>query len=233
MNARSGDDLTVLVVDDDPAVATLHRRFVDAHPRFTTVAVAHSGEAALTAVARAHPDLVLLDFHLPGMSGLDVLRQVRSSGTSQPEVIAVTAARDVESVTRARIAGVRHYLVKPFTASDLRERLDAVADEKSGAAAGVPDAELDQDRIDDLLAGRIRSARLPKGLSAETLARVHATVARMSEASAAEIGDAAGLSRVSSRRYLEHLVATGDVERDLDYGTAGRPRTRYRPVRPA
>ena len=109
--------LRVLVVDDIPAVASLHGRFVSAHSACELVGTAGSGPDAVSAVTELRPDLVLLDVHLPGFSGLDALRAVRADGTLvQPEVIAVTAARDVDTVRTARLMGVQHYLVKPFTA---------------------------------------------------------------------------------------------------------------------
>ncbi|WP_315107487.1 PAS domain-containing protein [uncultured Microbacterium sp.] len=69
---------------------------------------------------------------------------------------------------------------------------------------------------------------LPKGLSAETLERVSAALAARPDASATEIGEDLAISRVSARRYLEHLAATGQAVRSLDYSTKGRPGARYR-----
>lgn len=71
-------------------------------------------------------------------------------------------------------------------------------------------------------------AGLPKGLSAETLERVASALAEHPDASAAELGDVLTVSRVSARRYLEHLASTGRALRTLDYATKGRPGTRYR-----
>ncbi|CNL03314.1 response regulator receiver/uncharacterised domain-containing protein [Mycobacterium tuberculosis] len=80
---------------------------------------------------------------------------------------------------------------------------------------------------DAIIAFRARSG-LPKGLSAETLERVSTALAARSDASATEIGDDLAISRVSARRYLEHLAATGKAARSLDYSTKGRPGARYR-----
>jgi hypothetical protein len=71
---------------------------------------------------------------------------------------------------------------------------------------------------------------VPKGLSAETLDRVVAALNARPEASATEIGDDLQISRVSARRYLEHLASSGRAVRALDYSTKGRPSTRYRVV---
>ncbi|QMU98566.1 PAS domain-containing protein [Microbacterium esteraromaticum] len=75
-----------------------------------------------------------------------------------------------------------------------------------------------------------RRAGLPKGLSAETLGRVAVALGENPESSAAELGDVLGMSRVSARRYLEHLASTGRAVRSLDYSTKGRPGTRYRTI---
>ncbi|HTN55791.1 MAG TPA: PAS domain-containing protein [Microbacterium sp.] len=80
---------------------------------------------------------------------------------------------------------------------------------------------------DAIIAFRQR-AGLPKGLSAETLSRVTGALNEHPDASAAEIGEVLSVSRVSARRYLEHLASTGRAIRSLDYSTKGRPGTRYR-----
>lgn len=227
---RSPSILRAVVVDDEIAVAALHRRFVDAHQRFTTVGVAHSGSAAVAAVIELEPDVVLLDLHLPGLSGLEVLRQVRIRAGKGPEVIAVTAARDIDSVTRARTDGVRHYLVKPFTSADLSDRLDAVISDLEALEMVPPAKGLEQSDIDALLRSRPpnRSAP-PKGLSTETLTIVEKMMLQEPGSSASEIGELAGVSRVSSRRYLEYLVQIGRAERSLEYRATGRPISRYGP----
>jgi response regulator of citrate/malate metabolism len=225
--------LRVIVVDDDHAVAFLHQRLVDRHADCMVIATVHTGPAAVAAISAHTPDLVLLDFSLPGMSGLDVLRTVRASSGPQPEVIAVTAARDVESVREARAAGIRHYLVKPFSPADLSARLDAAVRD-AAALAKVARPSLDQTQIDALFTGgpqdRAHLPSLPKGLSAETLAIIETALAAAPGSSSSEIGAATGLSRVSTRRYLEYLVELGRAARELDYATSGRPSTRYRPV---
>jgi response regulator of citrate/malate metabolism len=222
--------LGVVVVDDDRAVAALHELFVRSHPSFEVLGVAHDGPSAVALIRRLAPDVVLLDFHLPGLSGPEVLRTVRASDARQPEFIAVTAARDVDSVRGARVAGVRHYLVKPFTAGALRDRLDEVAADRLRFASGPAPLPLDQDAIDDLLASGTRPAPLPKGLSPETLAAVERALEAGDPVSSTEAGALAGISRVSARRYLEYLVGAGRAERTLDYRTAGRPSSRYRRI---
>lgn len=85
---------------------------------------------------------------------------------------------------------------------------------------------------DAIIAFRQR-AGLPKGLSAETLERVACALAQHPDSSASELGEVLEISRVSTRRYLEHLASTGRAIRSLDYSTRGRPGSRYRLTDPA
>lgn len=216
-----------LVVEDEVAVAGVHQGFLLAHGAFEVVGLAHTGEAALREVDRLRPDLVLLDIHLPDMSGVDVLRAVRQLPGRPVDVIAVTAAQEAETVRAAMAGGVAAYLVKPFTMAVLHERLDHYLDQR---AVGADDTRLDQRQIDRLLRAPDSRAPLPlpKGLAPETLDQVVAALHRIGDGSAVEVGESCGLSRVSVRRYLEHLVATGRAVRRPRYGTAGRPEIGYR-----
>ncbi|MEE6257645.1 response regulator [Plantactinospora sonchi] len=218
--------IRVLVVDDDFMVARVQHRFVERVPGFTVVGVAHSGAEALDAVHRLRPDLVLLDIYLPDLSGLEVLRRLRS-GDATADVLAVTAARDVETIRTALRGGVVHYLIKPFGFDALRDRLERYA----AAQRRLPgDREVAQDDVDQLFAAlRPAPADLPKGLTPPTADLVAAALrAADGDLSATECADRVGLSRVSTRRYLEHFVEAGKARVSLRYGSAGRPERRYR-----
>jgi response regulator of citrate/malate metabolism len=223
-----------LVVDDDFAVAAVHRAFLDTLPEFVVVGEAHRGMDALRAVEELSPDLVLLDIHLPDISGLEVLARLRARSGAQVDVIAITAAREVETVRQAMSRGVDHYLVKPFTRSAFLERMNAYLAQRAEVLRVGRDSVLDQEAVDQLLAAgqrKPRGAALPKGLSAVTLRLVTETLrATDGDMSAQEVGDRAGVSRVSARRYLEHLVAIGKAEVQPRYGMSNRPAHGYRLV---
>ncbi len=227
MNPVSPAPLRVLVVDDDFMVASVHERFVQHTEGFEVVGSARTGAEALELAERLRPDLVLLDVHLPDLSGLEVLARLRAAG-SEAGVLMVTAERGAETVRQALHGGATAYLVKPFAHEDLAGRLRRVA----AALSELRGGQADQDTIDRLFGTSAPSAGgpppLPKGLSAETGQLVRAALRDGAELSAAEAGEQLGLSRVSARRYLEHFVATGDATVRLQYGGAGRPERRYR-----
>lgn len=96
-------ELEVLIVDDEPMAAELHRMFVDRTPGFVVMGVASSGEDALRTIRRRTPDVVLLDLQLPGISGAEVLHAVRRDHGDAIEVIAVTADHRASSVSQMRM----------------------------------------------------------------------------------------------------------------------------------
>ncbi len=231
---RDADVVRVLVVDDDFAVAGVHHAYLDAMSEFEVVGEAHSARQALRAVEELDPDLVLLDIHLPDMSGLEVLQRIRSGSRGEPvDVIAITAAREVETVRAAMAGGVAHYLIKPFTRQAFQERMLGYASQRSelqrlAARQGTVRDQVEVDRL--LSAPRLVNASvdLPKGLSRHTLAIVAAALRDSdTDLSAGETAQKCGLSRVSSRRYLEQLTAMGLAEVRPRYGTAGRPENGY------
>lgn len=222
----SEGEVSVLVVDDDFMVARIHTQFVERTPGFRVVGVASSGEAALDDVARLRPDLVLLDVHLPDMTGIDVLRRLRADG-DDTGVLIVTAAREADTVRAAASGGAVHYLVKPFDYDDLRVRLESFRAAHLALSGSSAPGQQDIDAVFGATAPAAAAA-LPKGLSPETADAVEAALASAGELSAAECAETVGISRVSARRYLEHFVARGAAVVRLQYGGAGRPERRYR-----
>jgi response regulator of citrate/malate metabolism len=215
--------IRTLVVDDDFMVAGVHSDYVERVDGFTVVGKAHNGTEAIELVAKCRPQLVLLDLYLPDIGGLDVARRLREPGQPPVDIIVITAARDVATVRGAFQAGALHYLVKPFSFPTFREKLETYR-----ALARSLDTlrEADQQDIDRLY-GTLRgasSAAPPKGLSSATLELVENAIrAAPAPLSADDVSQATGISRVTARRYLEHLAWRGRVELTLRYGTTGRP----------
>lgn len=217
--------IEVLVVDDDFMVARIHTGFVERTPGFTVTGVAKTGAEALESAARLQPDLVLLDVYLPDVSGLDLLADLREAAP-EVDVLVISAAREAETVRRALRGGIVHYLMKPFSYDDLRVRLEHYQQ----AYAAFEGTHTDQADIDRVFNITPASRPLPKGFSAETLKLVEEILRGQeagSDLSAAEAASLLGISRVSARRYLEHLTDKGRAEVRLQYGEVGRPERRY------
>lgn len=115
--------MNVLVVEDDPLVGkSLHKGFVEAGH---DCALVRDGERGLEEAASQRFDAVVLDLLLPGLPGLEVLRQLRGLGVRTP-VILLTALGSVEERVAGLEAGADDYLVKPFAFAELLARLNAV-----------------------------------------------------------------------------------------------------------
>ncbi|MEU8762175.1 response regulator [Streptomyces sp. NPDC048659] len=217
--------IRVLVVEDDPVAADAHALYAGRVAGFTVVGVAHSRAAAVRLLERTQVDLILLDLYLPDGHGLQLLRALRAAGHGA-DVIAVTSARDLAVVREGVSLGVVQYVLKPFAFATLRDRLTRYAEFRAtaGEASG-------QDEVDRALA-TLRApqpATLPKGLSAPTLEAVTRSLRDTAAGlTAAEAGAAVGISRITARRYLEHLVNEGRAARAPQYGQIGRPELQYR-----
>jgi two-component system CitB family response regulator len=220
--------IRTLVVDDDFRVADLHCAYVERVAGFEVAGRAHTGAAALASVDQLRPDLVLLDVYLPDISGLEVLQKLREEDHPPVDVISITAAREVESLRAAMRGGVVHYLIKPFLFATFAEKLLSYAAARDRMTRIGQAEQGDVDRI----FGALRTARiepLPKGLSDGTLDLIVQALSRsQSGLAAAAVADEAGVSRVTARRYLDHLCQLGKAELTMRYGGPGRPEHRYR-----
>lgn len=217
--------IRALVVDDDEAVAALHARYLEMTGGFEVVGVAHDGDEAERLVASQRPDLLLLDIYLPDRSGLDLLRSLRAT-CAPVDVIAVTAARDIATIRSAIQDGALHYLIKPFTFIAFREKVQSYAAARARLGGMVIATQADVDGV----LGALRSVPdAPKGISPATRGLVVERLRAAETAqSAAEVAQLTGLSRVTARRYLDHLVRTGQAHLEIEYGSPGRPEHRYR-----
>lgn len=110
----------VLVVDDDPDILMLCRILLAAHGH--EVLTATEGAAALTAVREQQPSVVVLDYMLPDMTGLEVIGALHDAGAEIP-IVMLTARADIHDQQEAWQAGVTDYLIKPF---EERRLLDAI-----------------------------------------------------------------------------------------------------------
>jgi len=221
--------IRVLIVDDDFMVAKVHAGFVAALDGFTVVGTAATGAQALAEAERLAPDVVLLDVYLPDMTGLEVLRRLRASG-STADVIVISAARDVDSIRSALHGGVLHYLIKPFDRRTFEARLQDLAVLRGELGALTETGQAGLDRV----FGRARgtgpaTGTTPKGIAPETLELVRGVLAAAGSdgLSATECSERTGLARVSARRYLEQLVTVQEADVRQRYGTAGRPERRF------
>jgi DNA-binding response OmpR family regulator len=118
---------SILVVDDNQDIRDLISHFLsaDGFHLFT----ATDGESALNILKRNQIDLVLLDVMMPGISGLDLLREIRANSDKKLRdipVMMITAKTGTDDIDKALSLGANSYIVKPFRGNAIREKVRAI-----------------------------------------------------------------------------------------------------------
>jgi len=147
-----GTEPLILIAEDEPSMVELVRYNLE-HEGFRT-AVALDGDEALIAVAEQRPDLILLDWMLPHVSGIEICRQLRrGNATRDLPIIMMTARGEEGDRVRGLESGADDYVVKPFSPSELIARVRALL--RRSSAAGRSETLVYQDLVMDLTAHRV------------------------------------------------------------------------------
>jgi two-component system chemotaxis response regulator CheY len=126
MPGANGLDQKVLVVDEVMAMRKLIRNVLK-EIGFSQISEADNGAAALSLLQSERIALVLTDWNLPAMTGLELLRRIRRDPASRDiPVLMVTAEGNIENVVEAIKAGADNFVVKPFTAETIRAKIGQV-----------------------------------------------------------------------------------------------------------
>lgn len=119
-------NMNILVVDDFSTMRRIVKNLL-IEIGFTNIVEADDGKTALPILENGGIDFLVTDWNMPGMPGIDLLKAVRSDpNLSALPVLMVTAEAKREQIMEAAQAGVNGYVVKPFTADTLREKVDKV-----------------------------------------------------------------------------------------------------------
>ena len=121
-------DITILVVDDQPLTRNMLKSILKGMG-FATVLQADNGTSAMQKIRTEEIDLIICDWNMPAVTGLDVLKMVRSAPqTAKIPFVMLTAEAYRENVTEAVKAGVDDYVAKPFTPEVLGQKIASAVD---------------------------------------------------------------------------------------------------------
>jgi DNA-binding NarL/FixJ family response regulator len=126
--------IRVLIVDDHPAIREGLQRMLTADPGIQVIGGCSNGEDAVDQIKESKPDMVLMDIRLPGMSGIETVRQLRIHHPTL-NIVMLTAFEDEKYVVEAIQAGANGYLIKDIAPEDLRR---AVRDSCAGRSPIAP-----------------------------------------------------------------------------------------------
>ena len=210
--------MRVLIIEDDPMVAMIHKEYFKRKELTNDLHHVASLEEAKSFIAETDVDLIVLDNYLADGQGVEFLPELKCY-----PIIMITAANDVQTVEAALSNGVVDYLVKPFTYERFSQAIDKVQD----YVKLLSKEKINQDLIDDYLnSGRVEEEEdsLPKGLSKITLKKVLEAIQQHTGGfTTQQIADKLDISRITIRKYLNHLVNINILSEDAEYYTSGRP----------
>lgn len=128
--------LKVLVVDDFPTMRRIVKNLLK-QLGFENIDEAEDGLQALSKLKTASYGLVVSDWNMPNMEGIDLIRKIRQDpALKDTPFLMVTAEAEKEKVIEAIKAGVDNYIVKPFTAEVLKEKLEKISEKRKSLKAG-------------------------------------------------------------------------------------------------
>ena len=210
--------MRVLIIEDDPMVAMIHKEYFKKKELTNNLNHVTSLEAAKDYLKKNSVDLIVLDNYLTDGQGVEFLPELKGY-----PIIMITAANDVQTVEAALSNGVVDYLVKPFTYERFSQAIDKVQDYVNLLSK----EKINQDLIDDYLNSGIveeEEDSLPKGLSRITLKKVIEAIQQQNTGfTTQQIADTLDISRITIRKYLNHLVNINVLSEDAEYYTSGRP----------
>jgi DNA-binding NarL/FixJ family response regulator len=122
--------ITISIVDDEKELCQSIATFVNGAPGFRCVSMYHSGETALKHLPTDHPDVVLMDIHMTGMSGIECVKRLK---TMMPriQIMMLTVYEDTDQIFQALSAGASGYMLKRLTP---RKLLEAITDVHEGGS---------------------------------------------------------------------------------------------------
>ncbi|WP_143463405.1 response regulator [Levilactobacillus enshiensis] len=225
--------MKILIVEDDPMVRLINHKFLERVPALQAATIVEC-ESAVAALALPDLDqyaLILLDMYLPQLSGTAFLAELLKRQL-HPQVIMMTAANDQQTLKEAVNYGVLDFLIKPFSFDRFAQamakftRLQVVDDKNT-----VSQRDLDSLFQGNTVVASPQEARqkdLPKGLAKLSLQRIVTVIRnRQAEFSNQDIADDTGLSRVSTKKYIDFLATIGFLSSRIVYQGSGRPLTKF------
>jgi response regulator of citrate/malate metabolism len=226
--------INVMIIEDDETTINIYKKFVQKVDGFHIIASASTGKQALDLLNVFTPDLILLDVYLPDIKGTDLLWEIRKEVRSV-DVIMITAANDVHTVSEAIRGGAFSYMMKPIMINQFLSTLEQYKKTRDKLSHSAVMEQGDVNRFFGIKnsgsgANHLEQPdELPKGIDKHTLKKVRTQMKKMTGSiNAEETAKAIGASNSTVRRYLEYLVAREEAEVDIIYGTIGRPERRYR-----
>lgn len=220
----------VLIVEDDPMVLSINKRYVENISDFNVKAEAKTNKEALLLTTKHHFDLLLIDIHLTNSSGLELIKTLRKR-EFDGDFIIITAEGREETIQLCAKYGAVDYILKPFQFDRFQQSLMRFKQQKEWLSN---QQVINQEDIDKYY-GNIgvseqnnESLFLDKGITKQTLQLMLSVIDDFtSEFTVEQLTEETKLSHVSVRKYVRYLEEHDVLKSEQKYGTIGRPVTYY------
>lgn len=223
--------LDVVIVEDEPHLADLHREYIEQNFHLRVVGIAATLAQARALIAEHQPRLLLLDNYLPDGQGVTLIDDPLLK-RFECSVIFITAASDMQTCSHAMRSGAFDYLLKPVFFHRLRASLERfmLLVQTLRQMKNVDQQALD--KLFNLPASDAPAAPSTKGIESITLELVKGffNAAPHSSWSVEQVVENIGISKTTGRRYLEYCVEIGFIGVEMQYGNIGHPRRLYRKI---
>ncbi|WMJ81008.1 response regulator [Clostridium sp. MB40-C1] len=219
--------IKVLIVEDDLMVAQINKKYTESIDNFIVIKICKDGIEAFNYIKDNEVDLVILDIYMPKLDGIGLLKKMRKNQILI-DVIAVTAAQNVEKVDEVFKYGVVDYLIKPFEYKRFKEALDKFMLKYKLLHEKTVVDQKDLDKITNIK-NKNSKAQLEKGLNIRTLNRITRCIECYKQTSftSDDIAEKLKLSRITIRKYMEYMVSIQELRSEIEYGSIGRPKKIY------
>lgn len=219
---------SVLIIEDDPMVLSINKRYVEKISGFTVEGTASSVKEALKLTKKYVFDLLLVDIHLLNESGLDLIRMLRKEGYPA-DFIMITAINEQETIELCAQYGAIDYILKPFQFSRFKKSFHRYQRMKQllNSTNTFNQSDIDQfywvQEESDVV-----KQNLEKGITQQTLQLIMNIIDETDELfTIDQLTEKTNLSHVSIRKYVNFLEEQNYLETQQKYGAVGRPTMYY------
>jgi len=203
-------NVTILAIDDSPDILFAIAAICELEGWKTVTST--DGRLAAELTREYRPQIVLVDYHMPAINGIEVVKNIRRIDASTP-IMVLTIEDSREVADEFLLAGANDFAIKPIRPLDLISRIRVHLNKRPAAA--LPHAIAQDDYV--------------KGITKITAQVVVDYLSKQDDyLSISDISEGCGLAYQTTYRYLTHLVSVNAVEYVAEYGKQGRPMQKYR-----
>lgn len=215
----------VLIVEDDPMVASINSIFLEKYSNLEVINIAKNEEEVFEILEKNFVDLILCDVYLEESNGIEILKKIRSKGILT-DIIFITALNESNKIKEAVAFGAIDFLIKPYN----QARLDTAIGKFLKKNELLIKTTMDQEECDEYFSFDSTQTEFPKGINEKTLDKIELFLSenRKKWWNANKLSEELNISTVTLNKYLKYLVSINKLTVNTSYGEVGRPENFYK-----